>query len=269
MTRSGVAWVLGVPLALYLAVLFAACGMQRAMLFPAPRPARTPGLDGATLVTLPLGAERTVALHVPAPDGAPTVVYFHGNGEQLADMTPAIAALRARGVGVFAIEYPGYGLATGEPTEGSIFAAARAGLAWLRTQGHVDVAHTVLLGQSLGTGVAVAMVTEGLASRAVLVSPYTSIGDVAQNAIPWLPARWLVRDRFDSLSRASAVHVPVLVVHGDRDDIVPFALGERLAAALHARFLRRHDRGHNDLWAVTNQGEQPLAELVADFARAE
>lgn len=267
--RMRLAWGLGVPLALYLTALFAAYGLQRSMLFPAPRPPRTPWLDGATLVTLQRGELHTVGLYAPAPAGAPTVVYFHGNGEQLADVVPVIAALRGRGIGVFAVEYPGYGLATGQPSEASLFDAARAALAWLRNHGHVEVARTVLFGQSLGTGVAVTMAAEGLAARAVLVSPYTSISEVAQAAIPWLPGRWLVRDRFDSLSRARFVHIPVLVLHGDRDAVVPFAQGQRLATALHARFVRRHDRGHNDLWNVTEPGEQNLVDLVADHARGE
>jgi pimeloyl-ACP methyl ester carboxylesterase len=80
----------------------------------------------------------------------------------------------------------------------------------------------------------------------VAISPYTSIGALGAHAFPWLPARWLVLDRYDSLGRAPAIRVPALVIHGRRDDLIPVAMGEELAAALGARFVGR-DRGHADV----------------------
>lgn len=258
--------LVAVPLVIYLAVVGLACGLQRSMLFPVPRPARTPVLEGAVLEHVTAPGANTVALYIAAPPGAPTIVWFHGNGEQLADDVSVFAALASHGFGVYAVEYPGYGLAGGEPSERSIFAAARAALDRLAGPLGVPREQTVLLGQSLGTGVAVAMAAEGRGHRLVLISPYTSIGDAAQAAMPWLPARWLVVDRFDSASRAASVHIPALVVHGDRDEVIPFEQGRRMAERLHARFEPRAGRGHNDLWSPRD-GETGVMDLIAAFAR--
>lgn len=107
----------------------------------------------------------------------------------------------------------------------------------------------VLSGQSLGTGVAITLAAKGWGTKVVLLSPYTSLPDVAARAIPFLPVRLLMLDRFDSASRAPQVDRPVLVLHGDRDRVIPVDLGEALAAKFpRGRFVEIAGSGHNDLW---------------------
>ncbi len=232
---------------------------QRALLFPAPRPPRTPAPELGQLVRLP----STVALWSPPAGDAPVVVHFHGNGEQLADLRPVVAAMRARGFGVLAVEYPGYGLARGSPSELALVAAGREALVYSRETLHVAPERLVLQGQSLGSGVASQLAARGYAAKLVLISPFTSVTELASRMFPLFPAR-LVRDRFDTRGTAHAVSIPVLIVHGDRDEIVPFSMGEDLAHTFpKARLVRIVGAHHNDLW-IGHARE--LTEAIARFA---
>jgi len=120
-------------------------------------------------------------------EGKRVVAYFHGNGEDLADSVPMISLLRSFGVGVLAVEYPGYGIAGGRPSEEGAYAAAESALSWLRTEREVDASRVVLLGQSLGSGVACEMAKRGLGARVVLISPFTSVAAMARRVFPLLP----------------------------------------------------------------------------------
>ena len=237
-------------------------GLSRRLIFPAP-PARPfpllPGIDRIDRC----GAEDVRCLYAKAPAGGPTLVFFHGNGEQVADFVPELARWRAGGVGVLAVEYPGYGGAPGSPSEASLFRAARAAVAHLHGTLGVPVEQTVLFGRSLGTGVATQLASEGAGQRLLLVSPFTSLAEVGQRTFPFLPVRWLLRDRFDSAALAPRVQLPVLILHGTRDEVVPFALGQALAGRFpQAVFQPVPGAGHND---ILDRPEVVLALL--QFAR--
>jgi fermentation-respiration switch protein FrsA (DUF1100 family) len=241
-------------------VIVAAFAGQRAMLFPAPRPPRTPAPELGQLVRLP----STVALWSPPPADGPVVVHFHGNGEQLADLRPVIAGLRARGLGVLAVEYPGYGVARGSPSETALVSAGREALVYAGETLGIAPGRLILQGQSLGSGVASQLAVRGSAAKLVLISPFTSVTDLASRMFPLLPAGWLVRDRFDTRQAASDVPIPVLIVHGDRDEIVPFSMGEDLAHAFpKARLVRIAGAHHNDLWI---EHARELTEAIMTFA---
>ena len=240
---------------------------QRRLIYPARGIGAVPELAETTLEKLAGANGRTVhVLYAPANDGAPTVVHFHGNGEELADLVDFVTLLRRRGLGVLAVEYPGYGLSKpGEPTESAIYEDAEAALRDLRENKGVSRENTVLSGQSLGSGVAVEMARRGYGARVVLYSPYTSIADVANVYLPFLPNRFLVKDAFDSKSKASDIDVPVLIVHGTHDEVIPFALGSELAGCFrNARLVRVEQGRHNDLFL---RGGGTLADEVAKFCR--
>jgi len=148
---------------------------------------------------------------------------------------------------VLAVEYPGYGIsrADGASTESSVYAAGAAALDYLRSQGYADV---VLAGQSLGTGVAAELASRGLGSRLVLVSPYTSLVATARVHYPWLPVGLLLRDRFDTASKAARIDVPVLLLHGSDDEIVPASMSAELEHLFpHATRVVIQGAHHNDL----------------------
>lgn len=237
---------------------------QRNLLFPIPRP-RTPAIPGAQLLHIDGEGGSVVALYIPARPGNPTLAHFHGNQQQLADMQPIAQRYAGQGLGFFAIEFPGYGLAGGSPSETAIYTAAERALAYLRDTLQVSEAATIIYGQSLGTGAAVEMAARGRGSRLILIAPYTSIADEAAFHYPFLPARWIVKDRFDSFARAPQVKQPVLIIHGTDDEVVPFVMGKKLAGRfLRAEFVPSEGSHHNDLFVVDGDFLTPR---VVAFAR--
>lgn len=252
----------------YGALAIAAFLGQRRLIYPAPRGSAEPHASGAQLWRITAANDvRVVALYAPAPEGAPTLVHFHGNGEDLSNQTTLIGELRRSGIGVCAVEYPGYGLLRGEPIdEASVYASAEAALLHLIDLG-VPRDSIVLQGQSLGTGVATEMARRGYGTRLVLISPYTSMVDMAARVTPFLPVSLLVRDRYESYRKAASVSVPALVIHGTDDEVVPFSMGRRMADLLpHAVFVAVAGGGHNDL---LSRSDFHVTARIAAFAKGE
>ncbi len=189
------------------------------------------------------------ALDLPGPPGARTIVHFHNNRDTAADAVGLAHELRERGLGVLLVEYRGYGLSRGaEPSEEGLYDDAEAALDGLAARG-VGPDHVVLWGTSLGTGVAAEMARRGRGAALVMVAPYTSIPDLVTDVVPILPARLLVPPQFDTLAKTPEIRVPTLVIHGDADEIVPFWMGTRLAAAIPGAHLLRVEGGrHGDLF---------------------
>lgn len=260
-------WLLGGLFVLgYLGLMGMAFAMQRGILFPAPK--REPGTLPAGLGFRRLerpGTPVVDVLHLPAPEGAPTVVHFHGNGEEIGYLRGLGAELHARGLGFLAVEYPGYGAMPGSPSEHGIYEAAEVALAELRVSG-VGPESTVLSGRSIGTGVAVEMARRGHGARMVLLSPYTSIVELGQRAMPFLPVRLLMRDRFLSEEKAPGISIPVFIIHGEEDEIIPVEMGRRLGQRFaNATVVTVPGAHHNDL-DVTGE---PLLSRIATFALGE
>ncbi len=231
---------------LYAAVVVAVFALQRRMLYAAPPPAGEPRFAGGAVQRVPGGH---FAFHVPAPAGARTLVYLHGNAEQLADGFWLAALCKEHGLGFYGVEYPGYGLASaGSPSERALYEAAGAAMAHLHGALNVPASQVVLVGRSLGSGVAAELASRGEGARLVLISPYVSMPALAQALFPVLPARWLVRDVFDTLSKAPAIRQPVLILHGDADELIPVEMGRTLKARLpNARLVELEGAGHNDV----------------------
>ena len=210
--------VIGIGYALVVGGLFL---VQRNLLyFPAdgvPAPAETvvPEMVVVSLTTAD-GLELD-SLYAPADAGRPTIVYYCGNGGHIGMRDAKVRPYLDAGFGVLLVGYRGYGDNPGSPTEEGFYADGRAALGFLRESG-VDPRMWVLYGESLGGGVAVQMAFEQTQTgdpvgAVVLEAPFTSVGDVAQAHYPFIPARWLVRDRFDSASkiaprRVSRLHRP-------------------------------------------------------------
>jgi fermentation-respiration switch protein FrsA (DUF1100 family) len=238
--------------ALWLAVvLLAACSYRR-LLYPAP--------SGA-VPALPKEVERTFtardgvpvhALFLPPPSGAKTVVFFHGNGQLAEDAFFLAEAFHARGLGAAVIEYRGYGKSrdAGRPTEAGLYADAEGALDGFAELG-IGPDRVILCGQSLGTGVATEMAARKKGSALVLLSPFTSIPQVAAQLVPiLLPVRLIVGDRYDNVAKAKDVTVPTLIVHGDEDALIPHDMGVLLSKTFpRAELVTIHGAGHNDLFA--------------------
>jgi fermentation-respiration switch protein FrsA (DUF1100 family) len=224
---------------------------QRAMMY-FPERARTPpaeaGLPAAQEVVLDTAdGEKVIAWHVPPSGDAPVILYFHGNGGALRYRVGRFRALTESGAGLVALSYRGYGGSSGSPSEAGLIADAEAAYAFAVARYPAE--RIVLWGESLGSGVAVAIAAEHKVGRVVLEAPFTSAADVGARAYWFLPVRLLMKDRFRSDLRIGKVTAPVLILHGARDGVVPIDLGERLYALANEpkRFVRFPGGGHEDL----------------------
>ncbi|MEO3758615.1 alpha/beta hydrolase [Mycobacterium sp. B14F4] len=199
------------------------------------------------------------AWYFPVDGAGPAVLVCHGNGGDRSMRVPLAAALNRLGMSVLLLDYRGFGGNPGRPTEEGLAADARAAQAWLAAQPGVD--RMVYFGESLGAAVVLELATERAPHALVLRSPFTSLPDVAAVHYPWLPVRWLLMDRYPSIERIGSVTAPVLVVAGDRDDIVPEPMSRRLfdAANEPKRYVVVPDAGHNDLDLLA--GPQMLDEI--------
>jgi fermentation-respiration switch protein FrsA (DUF1100 family) len=220
-----------------------------------PERTRTPpaaaGLAGAEEIVLDTAdGERVIAWHIAARGDKPVVLYFHGNGGSLRLRVDRFRTLTADGTGLLALSYRGYGGSSGSPSEAGLIADALA--AYNFAAARYPTERIALWGESLGSGVAVALAAEHPVGRLVLEAPFTSAADVGAAAYWFVPVRLLMKDQFRSDLRIGKITAPVLILHGDRDAVVPFALGERLYALINApkRFARFAGGEHEGLDAL-------------------
>jgi len=186
---------------------------------------------------------RIHAWYVAAGRPRAMLLWSHGNAGNIASRVDIASALAARGLDVLAYDYRGYGRSDGSPSEAGVSLDAEAAYDHACGSGLPVIA----FGESLGGAVSIALAGVRPCAGVAVVSTWTTLRDVARRHYGPLAA--IVGNRFDSLARIAAVSVPLLVVHGDADDIVPFELGERLFAAAREpkRFLRVAGAGHNDV----------------------
>lgn len=187
--------------------------------------------------------------YVPVEDPVAVVLFCHGNGGNLTHREDLMWAMqRYVGASVLVFDYRGYGRSEGSPSEQGVLSDARAARAWLAQRTGIAEKDVVLMGESLGGAVAVDLAANDGARALVLEDTFSSLPDVAAVHYPWLPVRWLMRSRLDSLAKISKYHGPLLMVHGDADSIVPYALGEKLFAAANEpkQWIREPDYDHND-----------------------
>jgi fermentation-respiration switch protein FrsA (DUF1100 family) len=186
--------------------------------------------------------------YAPATTKPFTFVFFHGNGDSLLGDVEVPEPYIAAGYGFLIAEYRGYSGLPGKPTEAGLYADGRAYLYGLMAQG-LKSENIILLGHSLGTGVAVQLAGEFKVGGLILLAPYLSMTKLAQAAYPFVPARLLVLDRFDNEKKIGGVNVPVLIVNGTADEIIPPSQGKRLyeLAKEPSEFQSMPGRGHNDI----------------------
>lgn len=230
------------------ALALAGCRGTSALVFPAPAEQKVPLLPGASMVRGGQGDRAFLALHRPAAPGHRTVVWLHGNAQQIGDLPVMLHKLSDGKLGLYAVEYPGYGLLGGEPGEGRVVASVDAALGLLHGPLGVPPERVVLVGQSIGTGVAAEMALRGHGARLALLSPFTSLDAVSERFAGWL-SRALLVDHLDTLSKAPRIQQPVLLIHGTHDRFIPGWMSQQLEAAFpEAALFWMVGAGHNDLF---------------------
>ncbi|HZV06460.1 MAG TPA: alpha/beta hydrolase [Gemmataceae bacterium] len=181
------------------------------------------------------------------------VLLCHGNGGNLSHRGRVLMHwIKEIGVAVLIFDYPGYGRSSGVPSEDGCYAAGEAAYDWLCETAGVPAKRIILYGGSLGAGIATELASHRPHRALVLVASFTSFPDMAQTRFPWLPGRWLVRNRFDNIDKIANCHGPVFIAHSPQDGLIPFSQGERLfeAAPEPKRFLSMPNYHHNDLPTV-------------------
>jgi uncharacterized protein len=244
-------WIVVVLAGLYVGMTAILYFAQRSLMYFPETVHTTPaaaGLPEAEEVTLNTAdGERIIAWHVAPRDNKPVIIYFHGNGGALRYRVERFRRLVHNGVGLVAVEYRGYGGLSGKPSEAGLIADGEAAYAFAATR--YPAQQIVVWGESLGSGVAVALAAEKPVGRVILEAPFTSAAAVASLRYWYLPVRLLMKDQFRSDERIGKVTTPVLILHGVHDRIVPFAMGERMFELTTApkHIVRFLDGDHEDL----------------------
>lgn len=208
--------------ALYLAACGAVLLLQRSMIYaPQPMLGRP-----AERIRLPVDGAQVMVSVQPRPGGS-AVLYFGGNAEDVSLSLPELARAWPERA-IYAMHYRGYGGSTGSPSESALQADAVA----LFDRVQASHPRLVVVGRSLGAGIAVRLATQRPVARLLLVTPFDSIASLAAPLFPWLPVRWLLLDRYDAARLAPSLTVPTLILAAERDEVVPRASTERL----HGRF---------------------------------
>ena len=192
---------------------------------------------------------------IPGPRRV-TMLWFHGNGGNISHRVDNIAMIHHRlGANVFIFDYRGYGQSPGKPSERGTCEDAQAALSYLRGMPEVAGHRIVLFGRSLGGAVAVDLAASEQVEGVILESTFTSIRSMARRAYPFLPLGPFLRTRYDSLAKIGRLSSPVLFVHSEDDEIVPYEEGVRLheAAPEPKRFHSISGAGHNETY--TSGGE--------------
>ena len=213
----------------YLTILVTLWAFQTRFIYPAPQDVAplTPGYDEVLVETSDGLALR--AFHAKADAGKPTVVYFHGNGGTLENASVSNFAFEQAGFGVLLLEYRGYGGNPGEPSEQGFYRDGDAAIAWLKAQG-VSASDLIIIGNSIGGGIATEMATRHDPTALILIAPFTSLPDAVHSNFWWIPARALVRDQYRNAEKLKELDgLPVLIQHGDADLVVPYDHGKALA----------------------------------------
>ena len=213
-------------------------GLEKFALFFPDRPlGATPRSEGLAYDDVRFPASDGVMLHgwlVPAPGARVTLVWFHGNAGNIGDRVHNIGLLhRVLGANVFIFDYRGYGQSQGslaDLSEEATYRDGKGALAYLRARPDVSATRLVYFGRSLGAAVAVELARAQPPAGLILETAFTTLEDVARVHYPFVPL-WFLRTKYESLRKIPEVRVPLLILHGDRDEVVPLEQAKRLYAA--------------------------------------
>ena len=231
---SFIKFVVLLAIVVYTIATLAMYVFQRKLQYHAANKGLTPqsvGIADASVETLTTAdGEKLIFWYVPAKAGMPTILYFHGNAGEIGDRPLRFNFYHSRGFGVAYLSYRGFGGSSGSPSEAGLMVDANAAYDWLLAKG-VEPGRIALLGESLGSGVAVQLAAKREVGALALEAPYTSTVEVAAKIYWWLPVHALMKDQFKSIDFVAAVVAPLLIIHGEADGLIPVEFGRRLFAA--------------------------------------
>ena len=222
----------------------------------------TPHADEELVPLTMASGEKIVLLFGPAlngdgtphPDAAnrPTIIYFYGNGMSLSSAVYDFPQFRKLGVNVAGVEFVGYGMSTGKPSEAGVYESADAAYSHLISRRDVDPKQIIPFGWSLGGAAAIHLASTKPVAGLAKFSAFTNMPEVAQKSMPYLPVKWLVKHKFDNELKMASIRIPTFLSHGRLDSLVPFEMNARLAAAAKGKttVVAIHRADHNDIFAI-------------------
>lgn len=234
-----------------------ACSMEEHFIFyPDATITRTPRDAGIHFEEVNFSTRDGVQLngwYIPHREARSTLVWFHGNAGNIGHRVENIKMLHNKvKINIFIFDYRGYGKSQGRPSEQGTYMDGEAALEFVANRFGAQPKRTVLFGRSLGAAVAAEMALRFPSQGLILESPFVSIREMARAVFPWLPIGALLKTRYDTEDKVRRIKTPLLVLHGDRDEVVPFAQGKRVFAAAPEpkTFFTISGAAHNDTYLV-------------------
>ena len=209
--------------------------------------------------------DKLTLTHWSAKRGAPYIFVFHGNAGNIEDRAYKFKFLTDQGHSVFLVSYRGYGGNPGRPTELNLIDDSGRALQWFLEKEKVSLKEVVFFGESLGSGVAVALAAQYPVGGLIFDGAYSSVRDVAQSVYPFIPVRFLLKDTWDSLSRIGKVRSPAFFIHSKKDTVLPFRFAEKLFQAANnpKKHLWLEHSDHND-----NLETEAVKKSILDFLQS-
>ena len=256
-------------LGIYVVLVAILWAFQEKLTFPAPR-AALPALDLGERIELAMqDGTRLVGWYLAAQGDAgqrtPALLWFYGNGENIAAIWPIIRDFRPPHAAVLVLDYPGYGASEGKATEAGMYEAADLAYDELRRRPDVDPKHIYVYGRSLGSAAATHVAATREVAGLILESPFTSAKGMAARHYRFVP-RVMVRLRLDNIGRMPTIRCPTLIFHGTADMLVPMRMGQEVAAAAGGpvEFVMIEGSGHNDTYDL---GGKTYRDKLAAFVK--
>ncbi len=191
---------------------------------------------------------------IPARDARGVLLFFHGNAGNISHRLDSLKIFNDLRLSVLIFDYRGYGRSDGRPSEQGTYRDAEAAWRYLTEQRHVLPHDIMLFGRSLGAAVAAYIASRHAPKVLILESAFTSVPDLAADLYPFLPARWLVRFRYNTEDYVRSINCPLLIVHSREDEIIPYTHGQRLfAAAREPKQFLEIRGGHNEGFLLSGQ----------------
>ena len=249
-------------ISIYLILLVVAVIFGDYLIFVPPTPTYTEQSDHITLIEGSEANTKLATYYRPAKPGMPTLLWSHGNAEDLSS-TSFFELYHQAGFGIYAYDYPGYGLSDGSPSDRSCYAAIERVYEDLTLTHKIASKDLILVGQSVGSGPTTYLASQKPVAGMVLITPLTSVYRVAFRH-PIFP-----RDRFPNIDRIKNISIPLMVIHGDKDEVIPQSHGKALFDAHKGKHIF-HDLkgcGHYDLYGDTPEEIQAFIQLFLDFSQ--
>ena len=258
--------IIGIIAALVAARLLLFLFERANLYFPMRRIEATPADIGLRFEDVTITTADGVPLHgwfVPAPGSRRGILFFHGNAGNISHRLDTIRIFHEIGLNTLIIDYRGYGRSGGRPSEKGLYVDAEAAYDYISSRPDIDPASLVAFGRSLGGAVGIELAARRTLSAIIIDSTFTSTADMARELIPFLPARVLITQKYDSLDKVGSLSIPKLFIHSRDDEIVPFHHGESLfEAAAEPKKMHIMRGGHNEAFLLS---ENNYLQTLRDF----